>query len=81
MPEVLAAEALTDIFLLVVLPMFQKFLLFQHKSIINWTSVSNITMPQLIRSWLEITSASVLDEYVDYTKVLSTVLLLNRELG
>ena len=41
---------------------------FQHKSNISRTSTSNIIMPRLIKSWLQSTSASILDKQLDQTK-------------
>ena len=43
---------------------FQIFLLFQHKSIFNWTSGINITMPYLRKSWLQIITTSILDKFL-----------------
>ena len=65
LPEGLADEAFTQIFLLMVFAMVRNFWLFQHKLIINRTSSSNITILYLRRLWLQITSVSVLDKYLD----------------
>ena len=41
----------------------------QYKLIINRKSGSNITMPHLRESWMQSTSASILDNVLDKTKV------------
>ena len=58
-PLGLSIESLDDL----ILKVFA--ILFQHKSILNRTSGINITMPQLSKSWLQITSASVLEILLD----------------
>ena len=58
-------EAFT-VFRLMVLAIF--FFCIQHKSIFNRTSGSNIDMMYLRKSWLQSTSARILEKYVNYTK-------------
>ena len=69
LPEGLAVEAFASFFLLMESAIFGVFFTFQHKSISNQKSVSNITMPYLRQLWLQSTSSNVLDKLLDQAKV------------
>ena len=64
----LAAETLNKLSLLLVFVIFGFLKTLQLNSIFNWKSGSNIIIPQLRKSWLQSTIASVLDKLLDQTK-------------
>ena len=64
-PEGLPDESFTEKNLLMVFAMVGNVWLFQHNSVINRISGSNITMLYLRRLWLQSAATSVLDESID----------------